>query len=30
MVTSIDDAGDSFARALELLVSYPKSVVTFC
>jgi hypothetical protein len=30
MVTSVDDSGDSFARALELLVSYPKSVVTFC
>jgi hypothetical protein len=30
MVTSIDDSGDSFARAFELLVSYPKSVVTFC
>ena len=31
MVTSVDDSGDSFARALELLMSYPRSpVVTFC
>jgi hypothetical protein len=25
MVTSVDDSGDSFARALELLMSYPRS-----